>query len=349
MGDQPPGRRVTLKNVARAVGLSHSAVSLALRNSRRIPKATCERVQKAARELGYEPNPMAAGLAQFKRTSKIVPVQSVLAWLNLWPDPKQLRSFREFEGYWRGAAACAEKFGYRLEEFVCHASLHCARLEKILLARGIQGILLPPFPSALGPEWADFHWEYFSVVRLGRSFPTPHAHLVTADQVVNTLQAFERMQALGYRRIGMVEEVSSSIRGRHFFKAGFLLAQSKWDPQAGIPVLGVDCENPAASLPKLARWMKRYKPEALLSDERITAGLLKRCGYRIPEDVGLAATSVLDGNAEAGIDQNPEEIGRVAVLVLISLINDNARGIPPIARQVLIEGRWVDGSSLPRR
>ena len=36
-------------------------------------------------------------------------------------------------------------------------------------------------------------------------------------------------------------------------------------------------------------------------------------------------------------------------LMLISLIHDNARGIPPIHRELLVKGRWVDGSTLPWR
>ncbi len=59
--------------------------------------------------------------------------------------------------------------------------------------------------------------------------------------------------------------------------------------------------------------------------------------------------SILDGGADTGIDQQPEEIGRVGLLVLTSLINDNARGVPRISREILVEGAWVDGSSLPRR
>lgn len=77
--------------------------------------------------------------------------------------------------------------------------------------------------------------------------------------------------------------------------------------------------------------------------------LLKRAGRRVPEDVGLAAESVLDGNADAGIFQHPEEIGRVAVVVAMSLINDNARGVPGIFRQVLVSGEWRDGGTLPAR
>jgi DNA-binding LacI/PurR family transcriptional regulator len=58
---------------------------------------------------------------------------------------------------------------------------------------------------------------------------------------------------------------------------------------------------------------------------------------------------VLDGNADAGIYQNSDEIGKTAVQLLISLIHLNERGIPAIPREVLIKGRWVDGSTLPAR
>jgi hypothetical protein len=69
----------------------------------------------------------------------------------------------------------------------------------------------------------------------------------------------------------------------------------------------------------------------------------------VPDDVALAGNSILDGDADAGIDQHAEEIGRVGVLVLVSLINSHDQGIPSIPREILISGSWVDGSTLPVR
>jgi DNA-binding LacI/PurR family transcriptional regulator len=59
--------------------------------------------------------------------------------------------------------------------------------------------------------------------------------------------------------------------------------------------------------------------------------------------------SVVGGNADAGIYQNSEEIGRAAVLLLISMIQDNDRGIPALHREILVPGGWVDGGSMPGR
>jgi DNA-binding LacI/PurR family transcriptional regulator len=58
---------------------------------------------------------------------------------------------------------------------------------------------------------------------------------------------------------------------------------------------------------------------------------------------------VVDIPVGAGINQNSEEIGRVAVETLISLINSNDRGKPTVPRRILVEGAWVDGASLPNR
>ena len=334
--------RVTLRDLAKALGVSHVTISLALRNSPHISEARCRQVQQMAEQMGYRPNPAASALANFKRVSKVTPIRAELAWLNLWSRPKELRSYAEFDRYWQGAFAAAEAYGYRLEEFVCEPRMPLARLEKILFSRGINGILLPPHRHT--PDWQGFAWQNFSVVRFGRSIETPRVHLVGSDHVANTMLSFNEIQKRGYRRIGFV--TGTARESGHLFEAGFFMAQRFASKAIRVPTLLFD-EHEALS--KLASWLKTAKPDAVLTDVQRVPECIRKCGYRVPEDVGLAVTSVLDGNSNAGIYQNPEEIGRVGVLTVLSLINDNARGVPSIFRQHLVEGRWVDGSDLPVR
>jgi len=100
---------------------------------------------------------------------------------------------------------------------------------------------------------------------------------------------------------------------------------------------------------RLASWLKRSAPDAILTDIAPLHTMLAKVGCRVPEDVGLAAPSILDGNADAGIYQNSKEIGKAAVQLVISLIHHNERGIPEICRELLVEGHWVDGSVLPSK
>lgn len=60
--------RVTLSNVAQAAGVSPITVSRALRGERAVAPALVERVQAAARTLGYVPDPAARALASQRST-----------------------------------------------------------------------------------------------------------------------------------------------------------------------------------------------------------------------------------------------------------------------------------------
>src|SRR6266850_4362787 len=109
--------RVTLSDVARRLNVSHTTVSRALRNDRQISKSLCQRVQRTAAEMGYRPDAMLSALAHYRRGKMAPLITAEIAWINHWPDPKKLRRVHEFDLYWQGAAAEADRWGHRLEEF----------------------------------------------------------------------------------------------------------------------------------------------------------------------------------------------------------------------------------------
>lgn len=341
---EAPDRLITLRDVARQVGLSNSAVSMALRNSPEIGLATREKIQAVAASMGYRPNPLAVGMAHFRRDSKVKPIAAALAWLNTWPKPEGMRRFREFDLYWQGASRSAENSGYRLEEFVVSEKMPLQRIQNILLARNIRGILIPP-QQGTAVDWNEMQWENFSTVCISRRTEPLFAHFVTSAQAANAMLAFDRMRALGYLRVAF----AGPLARQRMWGAGFGWAQYELPPDLRIPPFLI----PEAELPnagkRLQAWVKKHRPDAILTEYKILPELLKKIGIRIPEDIGLAATSVLDEPIDAGIYQSSEEIGRVSALTLISLINDYDRGIPKIYREILVKGKWIDGSSLPAR
>jgi LacI family transcriptional regulator len=337
--------RVSLRDIANSLGLNHSTISRALRNRGRISKELRLRIQQVAVEMGYRPDPMLSALAHYRQSKTSPQISSVIAWINGWPRPKTRRNFKEFEAYWHGACGAAEKLGYRLEEFDCNQQMPPARLEKIFRARNVGGVLIPPQPN--GFDWSGFHWDSYSAVRFCRGPGQPLLHLITADQASNVILAFQRIREHGYRRIGFLTGRASEAG---MFEAGFMAAQRRARNELPmLPPLDLQEMDARADEREVKRWLRQTKPEAILTDVASAGSLLAKAGVRVPEDVGLAALSVLDGNADAGVYQNPAEIGRVGVLLVTSLINDGARGIPPIFRQILIAGEWMDGGSLPQR
>src|SRR5437763_7127579 len=63
-------QEVSIEDIARAAGVSHSTVSRALRDSSLISFEVRERIQKLAHEMGYTPNAIAQSL-QTQQTSTI--------------------------------------------------------------------------------------------------------------------------------------------------------------------------------------------------------------------------------------------------------------------------------------
>ncbi|HEU5396263.1 MAG TPA: LacI family DNA-binding transcriptional regulator [Verrucomicrobiae bacterium] len=340
-----PPRRVTVRDIARRLQVSAATVSRALRDDRRISARMREQVRKVAEALGYRPDPMLAALSHYRRAGTTAPISAELAWLNCWPDPRRLRSFREFDLYWQGASAEAMRCGFRLEEFILDQGMNAARLEKILLARNVQGILIPPH-GGVPLLWKNFNWNNFCVVRFGYTVAIPQAHLVTSSQLTDGLIAYENIWRLGYRRIGLITIPKMLTR----FGAGYLFGQWRQLSRVVVPPLVLpEWREEKQDRKALNDWLRKYRPDAVLTDIGPIRRLLEKTDHQVPQDIGLAHFSILDGDADAGIDQRSAEIGRAAVQLLISLINHNERGIPAVCRELLIEGRWVDGDSLPPR
>jgi LacI family transcriptional regulator len=340
--NEPSSGRVTLRDIATRLDVSHTTVSRALHGDPRITPSVRQRVEEMARQLGYRPDPMLSALAQYRRGKHQTPIGAELAWINNWSNPKQLRTYREFDLYWRGAEAEAERCGFRLEEFLLDKDLLAPRLEKILRARNIRGILIPPCGRS-APDWESFHWDDFCIVRFGYSIATPRAHLVTSDQLTDGLIAFENMWTRGYRRIGLVTYAQAVTR----FSAGYFLGQTRCNATPRLPMLVLPQNKEKEDQRQLRGWITRHRPDAILTDASALRELLESAGYHVPQHLGLATLSVLDGNADAGIDQNSEEIGKAAVQLVISLLHHNECGIPTVCRELLVEGRWVDGHTLP--
>jgi len=336
---------VTLADVAKKVGVSSTTVSLALRNHPRISQDRRKEIQALAERMGYRPNALATNLAYHRHASSNRPTEAALAWINAYPDPKELLSHQQFAAYWKGASTAAEKFGYRLDEFVVGKEMPMRRIGKILRARNINGILIPPH-AGMDVPWKEMDWSDFAVVRFGLTAKDlPPFHAVTADQAGNAYLAFMKMKELGYKRIGFAGAIEKEWRGL----AGFAQAQFTVPPEQRVPPLLHHFREGRENLQKPLRYLEEQKPDAILIEHGEFFDQLMTLGITAPKDVGLATTVLPDVPLDSGIDQNPEEIGRVAVLLLLSQIRDNSRGIPPILRQSLVSGTWKQGKSLAKK
>lgn len=335
-----------MRDIGRALGVSHSTVSLALRDSPLITEGQRAQVRAMAEKLGYFPDPMLGSLAAYRlgKGNRPAEIRSCIGWINQWNKPEELRGYREFDEYWKGASEMAQTLGYRLEEFAWPKEQSGSRLQAILQTRGVRGLLLPPQRD--GFHLSDFDWGQFSVVRFGESVTWPRVHTVSSDQGNCARLAYEKARELGYQRIGYVSDARYEMGTRGHFREGYLSAQEDLaPPDRHIEVLLLSRDRARDEQSFLA-WVKRHRPDAVITTDPSLRELLKASGIRIPQDLAVAATSVLDCGFDSGADQNSHEIGRVAMITLASLILSNERGVPTYQRRILVEGRWVQGQSM---
>ena len=342
--------RVTLKDIADRVGVTKTTVSLALRDNPGVSSAMRETIRRVAGEMGYVADPILQRLATYRRTGSPRNLQSAIAWLNHWSQPEQLRRYHEFEQYWRGARLAAKRLGYELKEFIWPAELPAKQAEKLLLERNVLGLLIPPHKPDV--DWGDFNWGKFSLMRFGMSVRRLDSNLITADHQRAMVMAIRKIHDYGYRRIGLVYNIEHDRSMGGNLYGGFMWANTLLGVNDPIPPLNSETKTPqlaALTRRNLDAWMKKYRPDAILTAAPEAPGILRELGYRIPEDVAVASTSPYDIIVDAGIDQCPHAIGQIAAEMLIKQISLNERGEPADPCRILVESRWRDGKSLPPR
>ena len=342
--------RVVLRDIARAAGVSHVAVSLALRNHPSIGLATRRRIQKLARELGFRPDPMLRALAEYRRSSKLPPFQGSIAWLNYHPVPADLEKHIELQFYRAGAEARALELGYQFAVLTPAAGKMAPRkLRQVLRQRNIQGLLLPPQPQ--NRTVLDFDFSDFAAVTFGFSIVAPRLHLVTNRHFHSTRLAVQVLRTYGYERIGFIIGPPMNERTEGAFLGGYLTAPEIFGNRTKIPpYLTGDNEFGPRERRKFNLWLRRYRPDALICDTHFVKYRLEILGFRMPEDIALA-TLVVDPRSRefAGINQNGYEIGRLATDTVVGMLYRNETGVPPIPHRLLVEGQWHEGRSVPDR
>jgi LacI family transcriptional regulator len=336
--------RVTIRDIAAAVGVHHSTVSRALKDERRIPAATRARVQAAAKELGYRPDPMLSALMAYRNDSRVRSFQANLGWITNFTKRESWKGYERTD-YYRGALARAEELGYGLDEFwLKEPGLTPRRATEILRSRNIQGLLFIPQPRSRAHLNLD--WEKFSAVTFGRSLASPRLHTVDNDHYSSMAILMRKLKKLGYRRIGM------AIWPHHYEATDRNCAAAYWafqhlPPQKQIPVF---MEPTPWKKARFCSWMKKYRPDVVVSFDNELYEWIQEMGMDVPGDVGFALIAKHAESTQrlSGMDENNELVGAAAVDVLVRLIQRRETGPPLVPVSTLVEGRWIGGDSTRR-
>lgn len=334
-----------MRDIAKVAGVHFTTVSLALRNSPRLPHETCEQLQRVAREMGYVPDPMLSSLAVYRNSLKPIDYHATLAWVTAFPNRDQWRDVPVFLEQFQGASARAEELGFRLEQFwLTEPGMTSTRATQILRARGISGLIIAPLPKAGGTLKLD--WQQFSSVAIGYSLIAPSLHLACAHQYRCIRLALHELRLRGYRRIGLVVLRSSDDRVDHNWLAGYLIEQFEMPKATRLsPLVLASWEDDV-----FGAWVRKQRPDAIISKLPETVTALRARGLAVPDDIAVAYLSdTHPGDEHSGVDENSGRVGAAAVDFVVGMLHRNERGVPEFAHRLLIEGRWVEGATVRPR
>ncbi len=338
--------RVTLSQIAARAGVHVTTVSLALRNSPRLPAATRDRIHALAKEMNYRPDPMLSSLIAYGAGRRKPVFQATIALLNAFPKPEEMVANPCFRGYREGAVKRAEELGYKIEEVCLGAKgLKPEALKRQLLARGITSLLIFPLPKQ-GAVLPGFDWEAFSVVTLGYSLIEPQFNRVTNHQFRSMLLMIRELRRLGYRRIGLcLDEVYNRKINMGLSSAYYAYTESIPEVER-VPVHRLsEGTGPQA----IMTWVRRVEPEAIVGIDQGLFSWVREAGLRVPEDIGLVSAHVFEADGRpSGMLQNDGLIGAMAVDSLVAMIHRNEKGCPDHPQHVLIDGTWREGQTVRR-
>ena len=341
---QPPV--VTLSDIAEQVGLSLATVSYALRQHAKISAATRARVATAARKLGYRPNPRVASLMAHIRGAQSRAHQERIAFIWVHTSRAQARENVFLKNVFAGARERANQMGFILEEFWTNdVGMTDQRLEHILRARGIVGVVLSPVTSAETAITLGGDWRHFSAAVIGNVTWTPELHHAGHHHFLAMRMALLELAKLGCKRPAALIESTVHERNKHAYLASFL-AHHPHAAEARRLVRVVA----RGSSSNLHAWLRAIRADALIVSH---TDLLDLPGVaRAARELGIPRVTLYWGKETprtiGGIDQCQDRVAGHAIDLVAAQLNANETGVPDLPRMMLFPGKWV-APRLPRR
>lgn len=334
-----PAQGPTLTDIAREAGVSVMTVSRALRNAPKVSRERRDQIQAIAKELGYRPNPEMSRLMTIMRQTRSKRYTTVMAFVNTFTREVLEHYNQHLLTYYEGARAKAEQLGFVPELFsIGDGGMSDARLSHILYSRGIESVVVLPFPYDRTSLGMDF--DKFYIASIGRSQSDQEFHRACPNQFQATRLGLQECHRLGYKRPGLILRSEMDKRSGYRYSAAYLQYFYENPDRQALPIISLDY----GSRKGLADWIQYNRPDVILGLGPRTLSLIRELGYRVPDDMGFVNLAKIDNEPDiSGVDNHYKEVGAAAVELVVSQMHTFSQGLSPHPKTVLIDGTWVDG------
>lgn len=322
--------QVTIKDIARELGVSPSTVSRALKDHPDISPATKKQVRELVEKLKYRPNAIALSLRS--RRSYVI---SVLV-------PEIVHHF--FSSVISGIEEIAQAKGYNVMIFQSSDNYE----REVDIVRAIQsnraeGLLVSiSKTSEKFTHFKELISDGFPVVFFDRVCEELETDKVVVDDFNGAMNAVEYLIRTGCKRIAHFSASQKLLIGYHR-QRGYISALEK----NGIEVddsLIVKCDTIEQALVKTPELMALPNPpDAIFTVNDMTAAgtvnALKKLGYRIPEDVSVVGftdglVSTVTDPPMTTVSQHGFTMGMKAAEILLSRIENPDISFKPVTEVI---------------
>ena len=330
-----PAKRVTIREVADAAGVSPAAVSYALRGIQ-VSEETQERVRKVASDMGYEANPIARALAS-GRTGMVGILGPSLE--DLWQQRLVAEAGRALLAHDRYA-------------LILDAGADPARQRSLatqLRDQHVDGLILSPVDPS--DEFWNELTESLAVVSIGDALPGRGAvGEVLFDNRTGVRCALEHLDALGHRRIAVLRPAGSPTNDR---PAEIYVGAEADRLGLDVDVVSTPYELDEATQVARAVLTAEQRPTAVFCfSDSIAYGVYaaaRELELQIPNDLSVIGyddhpVSILLAPPLTSFSWDSEYLVEVAVGMVLAAIDGRARR----RRRVVIEPRLRERASTAR-
>lgn len=310
-------------------------VSLALRNDRGVSMETRTRIQDLARSMGYRPDPMLTHLMQHLRSHRHTKAGVNLAILSTLDAPFVHRLTA-------GAGERAARLGYELDQINLRQFANkSAALTRILMARGVAGVLLAPSAEPMDYS-ALLDWKKFAAVAMTYSVFQPRVHRVVTHHFDNAVKAFALLDQRGFKRLGLAMTQDMEFRANHSYSGAYFRTAHTGSQLA--PILFLD----TMSRHGIQLWFDRFRPQAIVvaNAHQVRTDLLPALGAKRCAQTAFVCLDYEKETGIAGMDQLFETVGSHAIDALVAQIHRNERGLPAHPTISMVEAQWTEPDGL---
>ncbi len=338
-----PPAHVTLAQIAKRAKVSVMTVSRSLRRQPGVSVEMAAKIRRIAEAMGYRPNPLVQALMVQLRAGHSTASAEVIGLLlpqsndAAWGRQEWIRRAIQ------GATKRAGQAGFRLEIFKWQAAeVSDQRIDQILKARGIRGVVVAPLPDPGMDLRLD--WSQYASAAIGASLQQPRLHRVRHHAFHSVQLAVRKLREAGCLRIGLAQSSLSAARAADLWQAGYSEATRDYSDRARRELY---FQPVALEENSFIHWVRSSRPDGILLQDHRWVTWLQAAKLRVPQDVAIAHLNCTSDLPDvAGIDQEFEWIGAATVDVVVEQLHLGEHGIPPRPKDVLLEGFWRTGRTV---